>query len=77
MTVSLLEEIQVRRRLPSPDKRKAIRKAADVSQERVGKELGVHRVTVARWEDGTRNPRGPLLRAYVELLDQLRQATAT
>jgi DNA-binding transcriptional regulator YiaG len=38
-------------------------------------ELGVHRVTVARWEAGRRRPRGRLLNAYVTLLDALQQET--
>jgi transcriptional regulator with XRE-family HTH domain len=36
-------------------------------------ELGVHRVTVARWEAGRRRPRGQLLHAYAQLLDALQQ----
>jgi hypothetical protein len=38
-------------------------------------ELGVHRVTVARWEAGLRRPRGRLLHAYATLLDALQQET--
>jgi DNA-binding transcriptional regulator YiaG len=55
---------------------RAIRQAAEVSQERMAGELGVHRVTVARWETGRRRPRGPLLHAYVALLDALQQETS-
>lgn len=75
MTASLLDEVGVRRSLPPPQRRKAIREAAGVSQERLAQELDVHRVTVARWEHGSRSPRGELLARYVRLLDQL-QAVA-
>jgi DNA-binding transcriptional regulator YiaG len=73
---ALLEEVRTRRRLPAPSVAKAIRTAAGVSQQRVAEELHVHRVTVARWEDGTRRPSGRLLGAYLELLEQLREVTA-
>ena len=71
----LLEELRHVRRLPPPTLARAIRKAAEVSQERMADELGVHRVTVARWEAGQRRPRGRLLHAYVALLDALQQET--
>jgi DNA-binding transcriptional regulator YiaG len=73
----LLKEIrQARRqarRLPPPHQAKAIRQAAGVSQQRLADELGVHRVSVARWELGQRRPRGQLLLAYTNLLDVLQR----
>jgi len=33
--------------------------------------LGVDRVTVTRWETGTRVPRGDLRLRYIELLEEL------
>jgi transcriptional regulator with XRE-family HTH domain len=68
----LVEEIRQARRLPPPPLAKAIREAAGVSQQRLADELGVHRVSVARWELGLRRPRGRLLVAYIDLLDALR-----
>jgi transcriptional regulator with XRE-family HTH domain len=53
-----------------------IRKAAGVSQAQVAAELGVQRVTVARWETGLRKPSPRLLERYVELLEQLREAAS-
>jgi transcriptional regulator with XRE-family HTH domain len=58
--------------------RRAIRLDRDLTQQdeadaisaKVGRK--VHRETVARWESGDRTPRGDLLLAYVELLDDLR-----
>jgi transcriptional regulator with XRE-family HTH domain len=69
----LAQEVRRARRLPPPPLARAIRVAADVSQERMAGALGVHRVTLARWETGRRRPRGELLDAYVALLDELRQ----
>lgn len=42
-----------------------------MTQDRLATELGVNRVTVARWELGEREPRGNLRLAYAELLRQL------
>ena len=71
---ALLEEMRARPRPPIPEVARAIRRAAGVSQSRLAAELGVHPVTVARWEGGTRRPQGETLRAWVDLLDQLREA---
>ena len=59
------------RRTPTPELAKAIRVSAGVTQAEMAAELGVHRVSVARWELGLRRPRGPLLDRYVEVLDEL------
>jgi transcriptional regulator with XRE-family HTH domain len=67
-----MEEVRARRQLPEPVMRRAIRKAAGVSQKRAGEEIGVTHQAIARYEDGTRTPRGALLRAYVALLEALR-----
>jgi DNA-binding transcriptional regulator YiaG len=73
----LLEEVraqlQAKLRLPSPAMCRAIRLAAGVSQERIARELGVHRVTVARWELGARRPRTRRAAAYAALLEELRR----
>jgi DNA-binding transcriptional regulator YiaG len=50
-----------------------IREAAGVSQVRLARELGVHRISVVRWEAGLRVPRGELRRRYVTLLNALRE----
>jgi transcriptional regulator with XRE-family HTH domain len=39
-------------------------------------ELGVHRVSLARWECGERFPRGELRARYAQLLEELREAVA-
>ena len=61
-------------RLPPPAIARAIREATCVTQDRMADELGVHRVTLARWEAGTRAPRGQLRARYATLLAQLQQA---
>lgn len=74
--MSISTEVRAKRRMPSPTMARELRRAAGLSQGRLAKELGVTRVTVARWELGTRSPRGELLIAYVELLDTIRAASA-
>jgi DNA-binding transcriptional regulator YiaG len=71
---ALVERVKMSRQFP-PSLAKAIREAAGVSQQQVAAELGVHRVSVARWEGGVRSPRGPLRTAYVDLLRQLQEVS--
>lgn len=73
--MSITREVHARLRLPSPAMAREIRRAAGVSQMRLAHELGVTGVTVGRWESGSRSPRGDLLVAYVDLLDELATAT--
>lgn len=72
---SLADEVRARPRLPAPAERQAIRRKADVPQDRMALELGVHRVTFLRWERGDRTPRGARLEAYARLLHELDEAT--
>ncbi len=69
--MKLLHEVRASRQLPAPDDARAIRERAGVSQTRLAEELGVHRITVGRWETGTREPRGALRVAYARLLLRL------
>jgi transcriptional regulator with XRE-family HTH domain len=72
----LIDQVRAARRLPPPAVARAIRDAAGVSQQQLADELGVNRVTVARWELGTRTPRGELRLRYTTLLEQLRKVAA-
>lgn len=72
----LVADVVAERRLPSPGLARAIRQSAGVSQARIAHELGVHPVSVARWEAGTRTPRGELRRRYAGLLAELQQVSA-
>ena len=65
--------LAARRELPDPHVRRALRKAAGVSLEQIGRECGVSRQAVALWESGTVEPRGRNLRAYLEVLRLLRE----
>jgi DNA-binding transcriptional regulator YiaG len=67
----LLDEARLAVSLPPPADRMAIRRRAHVSRERLAAELGCHIISVARWERGTRNPRGELRRRYARLLQLL------
>jgi DNA-binding transcriptional regulator YiaG len=68
---SLIADVR-RRRLPDPKVAQAIRRASGVTQQQLADELGVHVVTVGRWETGVRAPRGALRDRYQQLLDALR-----
>lgn len=74
--MSLVEEVRLARRLPDPDMARMIRIKAGVSQERLAREIDVHRMTVARWESGQRRPRGAVLARYATVLEQLREVAA-
>lgn len=73
---ALAEHVKAARRLPPPSIARAIRDEADVSQQQLADELGVNRVTIARWELGERVPRGELRLRYIDLLDELSSAVA-
>jgi transcriptional regulator with XRE-family HTH domain len=74
----LVAEVKDALSLPPPPVARAIRESAHVTQERMAEELGVHRVTLARWEqDGGRSPRGELRARYARLLRDLQQAIAS
>jgi DNA-binding transcriptional regulator YiaG len=69
----LVAEATLGLRLPPPGLAREIRRAAGVSRQRLADELGVHVITVARWERGTRTPRGRLRVAYSRVLAELAQ----
>ena len=71
---TLTEEVRLSVSLPDPATARKIRRRARVSRGRFAGELGVHEITVARWERGTRRPRGDLRVRYARLLESLDQA---
>lgn len=75
--MSLVEEVRQARRLPPPSTARMIRIAAGVSIERLAQELGVHRMTVRRWEAGECVPRGGHRVVYARLLEALRNEVAS
>jgi DNA-binding transcriptional regulator YiaG len=72
--VDALEEIRLRR-LVQPERAKAIRIAAGVSQAAVARSLGVHPQTVTKWERGERRVDAAHLRDYADLLERLERAS--
>ena len=74
--MSLLNDVRARGALPTPALRRAIREAAGVSQGQIAREVGVHRMTVCRWESGTSTPAGKHLHAYAAILRDLQEATS-
>ena len=75
--MTLLDEVRQAKKLPPPSTARLIRVAAGVSQERLAQELGVHRMTVHRWETGERAPRGVHRVLYSRLLEELRIEAAS
>lgn len=75
--MTLIDEVRRARGLPKPPVAKMIRVAAGVSQQRFADELGVHRLTVHRWEQGLRTPRGEMRARYADLLDALQREVAS
>jgi transcriptional regulator with XRE-family HTH domain len=67
---NLVEDLRSRRAL-TPALARAIRKASGATQGEVAGALGVHRVTIARYESGARIPRGDLARRYMRLLQEI------
>jgi len=74
--LTLEELLALRRDLPSPASRRAIRVAARVSREVVAKQFDppLSRHTIRHYEHGTRNPSGKHLAQYVAILRMLKDA---
>jgi predicted transcriptional regulator len=66
-----LAKASLHRRLPAPAVRRALRDNAGLTQQDVADVCGVSRVSIARYEAGTRDPRGAVQARYVELLMKL------
>jgi len=75
--MSLTDEIRSTKNLPAPATARMIRVTAGVSQARMAEELGVHRMTVVRWERGSRRPRGAARVRYAELLRDIQREMAS
>ncbi|MTA14221.1 MAG: helix-turn-helix domain-containing protein [Actinobacteria bacterium] len=75
--VDPLTKLRIRRRLPSPSRRREIRQGAGASLADMASLLGVSSTQVLKYEDGT-CPRDPVVLArYVQLLDQLSREFGT
>jgi transcriptional regulator with XRE-family HTH domain len=58
----------LRRRLPEPAVRRALREYVGVSQRAVAHDLGVAQGVVSRWESGKREVSDTLLASYLAIL---------
>lgn len=70
---TLTQRIQARKTLPAPPLRRALREAAGLSLDDIGREIGVTGQAVSFWERGLRRPRPDHLIAYSGLLGQLKE----
>lgn len=74
MTVNQLRErINLRKDLPSPASRRALRQAAGLTIYEVAEAVGVSFQAISAYELGTRSPRGKNLEAYVSALRVMRE----
>lgn len=71
MVGKLISKMRLKRAFPSPAVRRHLRQRAGLTQQDIAKVLGTDRASVARYELGTREPRGEILKRYSELLDAL------
>lgn len=71
--MDLAHHARVANSLPTPEKARLIREAAGISQTQLAEAIGVHRMTILRWENGERRPRGLHLTAYCAALQEMRQ----
>jgi DNA-binding transcriptional regulator YiaG len=73
---SLREEAVLRRSLPSPATRRALREEAGIPRRRIAEVVGVTVGAVTHWESGARRPSSEHLRRYLEVLDALRGSSS-
>lgn len=71
MNKNLIEEVAAGLALPAPDEMRALLGKAHVSRKRLAEDLGFNRVTVSRWINGTRTPRGEHLIKFVSRLTEI------
>ena len=76
VALALDEEVVLRKLLPPPGERRAIRVAAGVTAARIAAEVGVTRQAVVWWERGRSEPGPENLAAYVAVLARLAAWTA-
>ncbi|MEH0551242.1 helix-turn-helix transcriptional regulator [Streptomyces sp. B21-101] len=74
VTARVLARIHVRRSLPEPAQRVALRKRSGLTQKELAEILGVDRTAIAHWEAGRRHPEGKRLADYVEALQAFEDA---
>jgi DNA-binding transcriptional regulator YiaG len=68
---TLIEQAKLRRQLPPPPLRRALREQAGLSKSSVGAAIGVSAMAILHWERGTRRPNPEHLAKYAALLRSL------
>ena len=71
---AVARQFNIRRTLPPPGMRRALREANGLTTTDLATPLGVTRQSISKWESGKRTPRGELLKAYVAVLEELAAA---
>jgi transcriptional regulator with XRE-family HTH domain len=66
-----LARTRARRGLPSPAARRLLREQSGLTQSELARLLDVSRPAVAKYENGTRTPRGDVALRYVEVLGEI------
>lgn len=74
--MDVIQQVRAARALPAPAIARALRQAAGLSQGQVAEHLGVHRLTLHRWETGANRPRGQHLADYAALVADLQRELA-
>lgn len=72
--VDLLDRARALGQLPAPRQRRLIRESAGASQRDLADALGVHVMTLNRWERGQVRPRAQHVVAYADILRRLEHA---
>lgn len=69
--------LRVRHDLLTPEKRRALREAAGLTQQELAEIVGVTRKAIGNYETGIRYPQGAARDRYAEVLRTLSEVTAT
>jgi DNA-binding XRE family transcriptional regulator len=72
-----LEDVKLRRALPSPEIARLLRRNAGLTRTEVAALLGVSRWSVMRWEEGLASPTPRVAPAYARLLERLAKEVDT
>jgi transcriptional regulator with XRE-family HTH domain len=76
VNAAIQEKLAEAKRRPSPSVARALRLEARLSQQLVAEAIGVHRVTLARFELGRQRLRPQATRRLAELLDEIKEAVS-
>ena len=69
--LNLIQKLRFTRGFPPPEVRRNLRERAGLLQRDIAGAIGVDRASVSRYELGTREPSGKVVRRYASVLDAL------